>query len=121
MPDQPSNNVTVTSDAEGDQRTLDLLKGFVDPIREPDESVADVVPVSINAMREGRCPKELIDALDSFADAMVGTVRVSTVIDVPPDELSLQWDLEGFDEPCRRYVVGGKLCDAHHGGLLDVC
>ena len=43
MPDQPSDIVTVTIDAGGDQRTLELPAGFVDLVREPDESAADVV------------------------------------------------------------------------------
>lgn len=43
MPDQPPDTVTVTVDAEGDQRTLDLPEGFVDLVREPGESAADVV------------------------------------------------------------------------------
>lgn len=37
------DDVTVTVDAEGDRRTLELPAGFLDLIREPGESAADVV------------------------------------------------------------------------------
>ena len=70
MPDQPPDTATATVDAGGDQRTLELPAGFVDLVREPDESAADVVPVSINAMRAGRRPEVRISALDPFADAI---------------------------------------------------
>ena len=38
-----SDDVTVTIDAEGDRRTLEIPAGFVDLLREPGESAADVV------------------------------------------------------------------------------
>ena len=37
------DDVTVTIDAEGDRRTLEIPVGFVDLLREPGESAADVV------------------------------------------------------------------------------
>lgn len=87
MSDDGGTTVTVSIDAEGDERTLDLPAGFVEFIREPDESAADVVAdlvVFSGAQRtyeavhysEGELPEainEIDDRMQELFEAEFGT------------------------------------------------
>lgn len=100
MPDERAT-VTVTIHAEGDRRTLELPAGFVEFIREPGESAADVVAdlvVFSGAQRtyeavhysEGDLPAEL-HAVDERMQELFETEFGTTLQDAagypdPPEE-----------------------------------
>ena len=95
------DDVTVTIDAEGDRRTIELPAGFVDIVREPDESAADVVAdlVLLSAAQrtyeavhysEGGVPEE-VEAVNDRVQARFEAEFGTTVRDVagypdPPED-----------------------------------
>ena len=96
-----AEDVTVTVDAAGDRRTLELPAGFVDLIREPGESAADVVAdlVLLSAAQrtyeavhfsEGGVPEE-IEAVNERVQERFEAEFGTTIQDVagypePPDD-----------------------------------
>lgn len=101
MADERGDSIAVTIDAEGDQRTLDLPAGFVDSIREPEESAADVVAdlVLLSAAQrtyeavhysEGGVPSEVEavnDQIQALFEAEFGVTLQEVVgFPDPPDD-----------------------------------